>query len=155
MECPRIRLTLKSDNGRKSAAHATAPALGQRATRQRKLIFDILSSTEEHLDVESLYRKARDLDSRVSLSTVYRTISLLKESDLVDELVFDDDRRCYEIRKDLGHHHIRCLSCGEIVEFESECARRMAEKLQNELGCEVQSLKIEASGYCRQCRASR
>lgn len=155
MECPKIRLTLKSDNGKKSAAHVTAPALGQRATRQRKLIFDILRSTEDHLDAESLYRKARDIDSRVSLSTVYRTIALLKESDLVDELVFEDDRRCYEFRKEVGHHHIRCLSCGEIIEFECDCLEKMRARLKQELGFEVEALKIDISGYCRKCSASR
>lgn len=155
MDCPDLRVSVKSDNGKQSSATVAAPALGQRATRQRKLIFDILRSTEDHLDVESLYRKARDIDSRVSLSTVYRTISLLKESELVDELVFEDDRRCYEFRKNLGHHHLRCLSCGEIVEFESTCAKRLQERLAEQMGFQVESLKIDVSGYCQRCQASR
>lgn len=129
------------------------PVLGQRSTRQRKLIYDILRSSDEHLDVETLYRKARDIDSRVSLSTVYRTISLLKESDLVDELVFDDDRRCYEFKKSSSHHHIRCLSCGEIIEFDSSCVEKIKDKLEEVFGYQIESVRITVTGYCPNCKA--
>lgn len=148
MKCPDLQLEVHNGNG----ASVEVPVLGQRATRQRKLIFDILQSSDEHLDVETLYRKARDLDSRVSLSTVYRTISLLKESDLVDELLFEDDRRCYEFKKQAGHHHVRCMSCGSIVEFETGCAQRLAEAISNELGYAVEGIKIDVSGYCPNCK---
>lgn len=148
MNCPEIKVAERVyTNG-----STPAPALGQRATRQRKLIFDILMASPEHLDVETLYHKARNIDSRVSLSTVYRTISLLKESDLVDELVFEDDRRFYEAKKSSRHHHVRCLSCSEIIEFESKCSERLREALQDQLGFQVESLKIDVAGYCSKCR---
>lgn len=148
MHCPDLKIAPRNGSG----APEAAPVLGQRVTRQRRLIFEILRSSDDHLDVETLYQKARELDSRVSLSTVYRTISLLKESDLVDELVFDDDRRCYEYRKTSQHHHIRCMSCGEIVEFESACAQKMQNFLAELLEYQVESLRMDVSGYCKSCR---
>ncbi|MGQ9808964.1 MAG: Fur family transcriptional regulator [Armatimonadota bacterium] len=148
MDCPDIQLEIKTD--RRDEA---VPVLGQRATRQRRLIYDILRSSDEHLDVETLYRKARDIDSRVSLSTVYRTIALLKESHLVDELIFEDDRRCYEFKKTGGHHHVRCQSCGQIVEFETSCENRLRDKLEAQLGFDVESVRIDVSGFCSNCRA--
>ena len=148
MDCPDFRIQTKADE----VCSEAAPNLGQRATRQRRPIFDILRNSDEHLDVESLYRKARDIDSHVSLSTVYRTVSLLKDSELVDELIFDDDRRFYEFRTDAVHHHIRCMSCGEIVEFESNCPNRLRERLEKELGFQAETIRVDVSGYCSKCR---
>lgn len=150
MSCPEIHVAQK--NGK--AAHEAPPVLGQRATRQRRLIYDILRQSNEHMDVETLYRKARNLDERVSLSTVYRTISLLKEADLVDELVFEDDRRCYEFKNCSDHHHVRCQSCGEIVEFSSPCTEHIKQAIANHLGFQVDNLKIDVSGYCLKCKAA-
>jgi len=149
MNCPDVQLQIEANGG-----HADViPVLGQRATRQRKLIYDILRTSDDHLDVETLYRKARDIDSRVSLSTVYRTISLLKESNLVDELIFDEDRRCYEFKKTAGHHHIRCMSCGEIIEFESTCVNKIKDKLAETVGYQVDGVRITVTGYCPNCKA--
>lgn len=153
MSSPEFHIAEKNAAAEHLEHDAAPPVLGQRSTRQRKLIYDILKATHEHLDVESLYRRARDIDSRVSLSTVYRTISLLKEAGMVDELIFEDDRRCYEFKNGNGyqHHHIRCLSCGDIVEFQTDYARQLRDKVANEMGFTVESLKIDVSGYCETC----
>ncbi len=148
MSCPDIQLEFHPED----VAPDTAPVLGQRATRQRRLIYDILKACDDHVDVETLYRKARDIDARVSLSTVYRTISLLKESGLVDEFAFDDDRRCYEFKKQAGHHHIRCMSCGEIIEFESTCTSKLRQKIEDTLEYQVDTVRIDIAGYCEKCR---
>ena len=148
-----FRIAEQSDEVKKVLEVISAPVLGQRSTRQRKLICDILAASTEHLDVETLYRHACDIDSRVSLSTVYRTISLLKEANMVDELVFEDDRRCYEFKHTNGlqHHHVRCLSCGDVFEFETDYADRLKDNIMQSTGFQVESLKIDVSGYCRTC----
>ncbi|MCC6485744.1 MAG: transcriptional repressor [Armatimonadetes bacterium] len=153
MSSPEFCIADNNHNVEHPAEETVPPVLGQRSTRQRKLIYDILKSSNDHLSVEDLYRRARDIDSRVSLSTVYRTISLLKEASLVDELIFEDDRRCYEFKRGNGyqHHHIRCLSCGNIIEFQTDYARRLRDKVAEEMGFSVESLKIDVAGYCEAC----
>lgn len=123
---------------------------GIRITKQRALILDILR--QGHMDADEVYLLARKKSSRLSLSTVYRTLQKLKELDLIDELHFDENHHHYELKKPIGHHHLVCLLCGKIVEFECLLSAKMKEDVAQQKNFEVTSTEVYMTGYCSQCR---
>ena len=71
-------------------------AEGYRMTKQRDTLLDVIEHAEGHLDADGIYDLARKRDPRISLSTVYRTLNLLKHHDLVDELHLSEEHHHYE-----------------------------------------------------------
>ena len=93
---------------------------GVRLTRQRRLLLELIDKSGMHLDAESLYQMAREKDAKLNRVTVYRTLKLLKEGGLVDELDLahiQGDQHYYETRLKQEHAHIICLRCGRVEEF--------------------------------------
>jgi Fur family ferric uptake transcriptional regulator len=138
--------TLKIDRKALSSA-------GLRMTRQRALILEIIR--HGHLDADEVYRQAREKQPRFSLSTVYRTLRMLKEQGLVDELHFGEAHHHYEVKPSAEHHHLVCLGCGKIVEFECKLSQRMRQDLARKQGFEVTGVEINMTGYCSKCRQRR
>ena len=126
---------------------------GLRMTNQRGLILEIIR--QGHLDADEVYRRARDKQPRLSLSTVYRTLRRLRELGLVDELHFDEAHHHYEVRPSTEHHHLVCLGCGKIVEFEYKLSQRMKQDIARKQGFEVTGVEVNMTGYCAKCRQRR
>jgi Fur family ferric uptake transcriptional regulator len=126
---------------------------GLRMTRQRALILEIIR--HRHLDADEVYRQAREKQPRFSLSTVYRTLRMLKEQGLVDELHFGEAHHHYEVKPSAEHHHLVCLGCGKIVEFECKLSQKMKQDLARKQGFEVTGVEINMTGYCSKCRQRR
>ncbi len=106
---------------------------GHRMTQQRAILLDVIEHAGEHLDADGLYRLARERDRRISLSTVYRTLSLLKQHDLVEELHLSEEHHHYEARSTVRHYHLVCRVCGRVEEFVSEGVVRLREQLRRDL----------------------
>ncbi len=138
--------TLKIDRKRLSSA-------GLRMTNQRALILEIIR--RGHLDADEVYRRARDKQPRLSLSTVYRTLRRLKELGLVEELHFDEAHHHYEVKPPAEHHHLVCLGCGKIVEFECQLCPEMKKEIARKKGFEVTGVEVHMTGYCSKCRQGR
>ncbi len=131
----------------------TLRAQGKRVTPQRLLLLETIREQKGHLDADELYRLAKRKDPRLSLSTVYRTLSLLKELDLVDELHLAEEHHHYEIKDRSGaHHHLICLGCGQVIEFESPLTEGMKTKVAKERDFQITGVHIDLQGYCRECR---
>lgn len=126
---------------------------GLRMTNQRALILEIIR--RGHLDADEVYRQARDKQPRLSLSTVYRTLRMLKELGLVDELHFEETHHHYEVKPSAEHHHLVCLGCGKIVEFEYSLSQRMRQDIARKQGFEVTGVEVNMAGYCAKCRQRR
>jgi len=126
---------------------------GLRVTNQRALILDIIR--RGHLDADEIYRQAREKQPRLSLSTVYRTLQVLKKLGLVEELHFDETHHHYEMKPSSEHHHLVCLSCGKVVEFECPLSPKMRENIAQEKGFEITGVEIRMTGYCSECRQVR
>ena len=126
---------------------------GLRVTNQRALILNIIR--QGHLDADEVYRQARKKQPRLSLSTVYRTLQKLKELGLVDELYFGEAHHHYEIKQPVGHHHLVCLGCGKILEFECPLSEKIKEDVARQRGFEVTSTEVHMTGYCSDCRRDR
>ncbi|MCW5982470.1 MAG: transcriptional repressor [Bryobacteraceae bacterium] len=131
---------------------------GVRLTRQRQILLDLIDSSGQHLDAEQLYKLARDKDPGINRVTVYRTLKLLKETGLVDELDlmhFEGDQHYYETRLKQEHAHVICLSCGKVEEFFGEPLYRLRHQVEKSLGYQVVIARTEIGGYCSHCRAVR
>jgi Fe2+ or Zn2+ uptake regulation protein len=128
-------------------------AAGKRITSQRKLVLDILSQANRHLDASDIYVKGLRHDAHLSLSTVYRTLNVLKEAGVVRELHLDDDHHHYELYGEDDHSHLVCLGCGRVVEVDSRAFAQAAAVAGKAHGFEV--AQVELTGYCADCRQTQ
>lgn len=90
---------------------------GLKLTDQRRTIAQVLSESEDHPDVETLYERASEKDSRISIATVYRTVKLFEEAGIIQKHDFGDGRARYEEMSDDHHDHMIDLRTGNIIEF--------------------------------------
>lgn len=122
-------------------------------SEQRENILDVFLSIEKHLTTEELYQEVKKIYPKISFTTVYRTMKLLKECGLCRELCFDDGISRYEHSYNHKHHdHLICTKCGRCIEiFESKI-----ENLQNEIFKKNNFLseghKMELYGVCPDCQ---
>jgi Fur family ferric uptake transcriptional regulator len=127
-------------------------AAGKRITPQRMLVLQVLARGEGHLDASEIFERARRRDARLSLSTVYRTLGVLKETGVVRELHLDDEHHHYELSGRDEHSHLVCSRCGRIVEVQSAGFAEAANATGLAHGFEVTSAHVELTGYCADCR---
>jgi len=130
---------------------------GLRVTPQRLLVLQVLQETEEHLDAEAIHARAREYDPNVSLATVYRTLSKLKEMGLVEQRYFarEHKREYYEVTSKEEHYHFTCLGCGAIIEVHTPRIAQAREELAEELGLVFTHACICFEGYCPSCAPER
>jgi Fur family ferric uptake transcriptional regulator len=142
-------------NSISTARRILAPA-GRRTTNQRAAILEVLRHNVGHLDADEVYRLAKQRDARLSLSTVYRTLSLLKQLGEVDELHLAEEHHHYEATG-LGtfeHYHLVCLGCGHVVEFASDLTEALKAEQAVSNGFAVTGAHIDLAGFCGACRAA-
>ena len=129
-----------------------------RLTRQRQILLDLIDKTGEHLDAERLYQLAREQDPRLNRVTVYRTLKLLKEEGLVDELDLmhqAGEQHFYETRQKQEHAHIICLSCGKVEEYFGDPLKKLRREIETTFGFHIVLTRTEVGGYCSHCQARR
>jgi Fur family transcriptional regulator, ferric uptake regulator len=120
---------------------------GLRMTAQRSVIARVLSSATDHPDVEEVYRRANQVDSRISLSTVYRTVRLFEAEGIIDRHDFGDSGRArYERVRSEHHDHLIDTETGKVIEFKNEDIERLQERVARELGYELVGHRLELYG---------
>src|SRR5271165_2598813 len=125
------------------------PERGMRLTRQRKILLDLIDKTGQHLDAERLYRLAKEKDPKLNRVTVYRTLKLLKEGGLVDELDLmhqSGERHFYETRSKQEHAHVICLRCGKVEEFFGEPLQKLRRQVESHFGFQIVLARTEVGG---------
>lgn len=127
-------------------------AARKRITPQRKLVLEILAQADGHLDAHDIYERARIQDARLSLSTVYRTLGVLKETGVIRELHLDQEHHHYELDGKDEHSHLVCLSCGRVIEVDGVPFAEAAMAVGETHGFEIASAQVELAGYCAKCR---
>ena len=119
---------------------------GMRMTGQRRVIAKVLSEAEDHPDVEEVYRRASAQDSRISLSTVYRTVRLFEGAGILERHEFGDGRARYEPAGHGHHDHLINVKTGEVIEFKNEQIERLQEAVARELGFRLIGHRLELFG---------
>lgn len=116
---------------------------GMRMTDQRRIIAQVIEAAIDHPDVEELYRRASARDSRISLSTVYRTLNLFEESGLVTKHDFKDGRAQFEPIPDEHHDHLIDIRSGKVIEFRNEEIEAIQELIAKRLGYKLVDHRLE------------
>jgi Fur family ferric uptake transcriptional regulator len=119
---------------------------GLRMTGQRRTIARVLSSSEDHPDVEEVYRRASKVDDGISLSTVYRTLKLFEERGILKRHDFGAGRGRYEQANTAHHDHLLDVDTGKVIEFHNEEIEEIQERIARELGFRLIGHKLELYG---------
>lgn len=120
-----------------------------RMTDQRRIIAGVLEAADDHPDVEDLYRRASEVDPKISLATVYRTVKLLEETGILEKHEFGDGRARYEDAERDHHDHLIDMHTGEVIEFIDDDIEALQEKIAAKLGYELRGHRLELYGVPR------
>lgn len=132
-------------------------ARGVRMTAQRRLLVSIVQDSPKHLDAATLLKIARQRDSAIDRATVYRTLGLLKNLGLIDELDLmhlEGEKHYYEAKTSRDHCHMACFRCGAIMEYASSSFEKLKEEMAKQSGFHIQVVRLEVGGLCKRCRRS-
>ena len=130
-------------------------ARGVRITAQRRLLVGIIQDSPKHLDAATLLKIARQRDPEVDRATVYRTIAMLKNFGLIDELDLmhlEGEKHYYEAKTNRDHCHMACFQCGAIMEYASSSFDRLKQDIAKRSGFEIKVVRLEVGGLCEHCR---
>lgn len=120
--------------------------LGMRMTDQRRVIARVLSSSDDHPDVEELHRRSVAVDPRISIATVYRTVRMFEENGILSRLDLGDGRARYEEMPESHHDHLIDTRSGKIIEFNDPEIEALQEKIAARLGYKLIDHRLELFG---------
>lgn len=128
---------------------------GMKMTEQRRVIARVLSDSTDHPDVETVYQRASEIDSGISIATVYRTLRMFDIANIIDRHDFGDGRARYEISEPGSHHHHHLIDMrtGAVHEFEDEELERIKQRIAAELGYEIVGERLELYGVPRDAQS--
>ena len=121
-------------------------AKGVKLTEQRKIIAKIMSSSDDHPDVDELYNRVSKIDSKISIATVYRTVKLFEEAGIVAKHDFKGGKARYEELNEGHHDHLIDIKTGEIIEFVDDEIEKLQKKVADKYGYDLVDHKLELYG---------
>jgi Fur family transcriptional regulator, ferric uptake regulator len=125
---------------------ARCEAKGLRMTDQRRIVARVIGAAEDHPDVEELYNRASEIDPKISIATVYRTVKLFEEAGILDRLEFGDGRARYEDAERDHHDHLIDMNSGEVVEFVDPEIEVLQTRIAERLGYKLIGHRLELYG---------
>lgn len=126
---------------------------GLKLTRERETILDQVFSVHDHFDVEDLLYMLRKGKKKVSRASVYRTLSLLVGSGLVEKVDFGEGKAYYEhVFGHLHHDHLICKGCGKVVQFEDQVIEKRQEGICKDYGFHLDYHTLNIFGLCPKCQ---
>lgn len=119
---------------------------GLKMTEQRRVIARVLSDSDDHPDVELLYRRATAIDPKISIATVYRTVRLFEEANILERHDFGDGRARYEEAPETHHDHLIDVHSGQVIEFQSEEIEKLQVDIARRHGYKLVGHRLELFG---------
>ena len=116
--------------------------LGLKLTEQRKIIVKVLSDSSDHPDVESVHKRAVKIDKRIGIATVYRTIKLFEDNNLLEKHEFKGYSSRYETVRE-NHHHLIDIKSGKVKEFRNTLVDAMQKQVAKEMGYKLIDYRLE------------
>jgi Fur family ferric uptake transcriptional regulator len=126
-----------------------------RITAQRRLLVGIIQDSPRHLDAAMLLEIARKHDPDIDRATVYRTLAMLKNRGLIDELDLmhiEGEKHYYEAKTSRDHCHMACFRCGAIMEYASSSFEKLKEDMVKQSGFQIRVVRLEVGGVCKRCQ---
>ena len=123
-------------------------------TIQREVILETLYNSNEHLSPESLYKLIQEKYPKLNtgIATIYRTLTLLEESEIVTSLSFGAQGKKYELGVKEHHDHMICTECGQIIEFVDDEIEKRQQAIAKELGFKMTDHSMQIYGICKKCQ---
>jgi Fur family ferric uptake transcriptional regulator len=118
---------------------------GVRMTNQRRIIIELIDESDDHPDVETIYRRAIAVDKTISLATIYRTVGVLEQAGVIEKLEVGDGKARYELAGE-HHEHLVDVDSGEIHEFQHEELEALKEQIARDMGFELVGHRLELFG---------
>ncbi len=115
-------------------------------TGQRRVIARVLSEAKDHPNVEEVHRRAAKIDSRISIATVYRTVRMFEEANIIERHEFGDGKSRYEEASDDHHDHLIDVNSGKVMEFHSDEIEALQEKIAEQHGFKLVGHRLELYG---------
>ncbi len=125
---------------------------GYRLTPQRLMILDAVDRADDHISADDIYTQVCDQYPNLNISTVYRTLELLKDLELVTETDLGDGRVRYHSIKKGHHHHLVCHKCGKIIDLDESVLSHLKETLSRDYGFDAELRHMAIFGLCKDCR---
>ena len=119
---------------------------GVKLTDQRRIIAKVMSESQDHPDVDELYNGVSEIDSKISIATVYRTVKLFEEAGIVAKHDFKGGKPRYEQLSESHHDHLIDIKTGEIIEFVDDEIEKLQKKVAEKYGYELVDHKLELYG---------
>jgi Fur family ferric uptake transcriptional regulator len=121
-------------------------------TPQRRAVLEVISGSHDHLTPQAIYQRVQKKYPAIGLVTIYRTLEILADLNLVCRVHGEDNCRSYLMRRPSGHHHhLVCLSCGKVVDITGCNLDEFEQKLVSKTGFKIDSHLLEFSGRCQAC----
>jgi len=123
-------------------------------TPQRRATLDVLIENQsKHLSTEDIYELVKDKYPDIGLATIYRTLQLFDNCNIVKKLNFNDGCYRYELSDDQRHqhHHLICLACGNVYEFDDDLLEQLEDRIEKNNNFQVKDHMVKFYGYCRDC----
>ncbi|MFQ5953534.1 MAG: Fur family transcriptional regulator [Kiloniellales bacterium] len=119
---------------------------GLRMTEQRRIVARVLSEAVDHPDVEQVYRRAAAIDRRISIATVYRTVKLFEEANILERHDFGEGRARYEGSPEVHHDHLIDVESGAVIEFQNQRIEALQKAVAERLGYRLVGHRLELYG---------
>ena len=130
----------------KSAIEAMCASKGIKLTDQRRVIAKVLSKSDDHPDANLVFKRSSKIDSNISMATVYRTMKLFEDTNIVVVRDFGDGRSRYEIFSNEHHDHLIDTVSGEVIEFVNDEIEELQHKVAKKLGYVLTGHRLELYG---------
>lgn len=129
---------------------------GYKLTPQRRAVLDVIIENEgKHLTTEDIYSLVKKDCPEIGLATVYRTLQLLEEMNLIFKLNLDDGKNRYELvhdEEDHHHHHLICMKCGKLIEVKEDLLEILEKEIEKEYGFKINNHILKFFGICSKCQ---
>ena len=121
-------------------------AKGVKLTDQRKTIAKAMSNSNDHPDVDELYKRVSKIDTKISIATIYRTVKLFEEAGIIAKHDFKGGKARYEELNESHHDHLIDIKTGEIIEFVDEEIENLQKKVAEKYGYNLVDHRLELYG---------
>lgn len=132
---------------------------GSKLTPQRRATLNVIIENKgEHLNTEEIYELVRKDCPEIGLATVYRTLQLLEEMEIISRINLDDGCSRYEIKtddEDHQHHHLICQKCNKIIEVKIDLLDNLEKEIEKEYDFDIKDHKLKFFGLCSECKAKK
>lgn len=123
-------------------------------TPQRQIILQVfIDHTRQHLSAEEVYGLLKKDQPEIGLATVYRTVEILANLDILQKIEFGDGCARYELAEgEVHHHHLICVNCGKVTEFNDDFLETLETWVSKKTDFQIIDHQLKFYGYCKNCQ---